>query len=376
MATTKQIVFPIAVVCIAAAGLWGLSLAKEPIEEKEVVDFAPLVKTSKLVVSNHKLKVSSQGVVEPKEQTQLVAQVNGKIVAISKDFVKGAFVKKGTTLINIDPSDYQASLVEAQANLAAARAALQLEKARGHVAQSEWEKINNAKPSELGLRKPQLAQEVAKVRAAQAIVKKAQRNLDRTTITAPYDAIINQRSVSLGSVVNGGSNIGMLSATNVGQIRLPIADKDLAFLNNNGIGASVTLQTNFNGQKASWQGVIVRNEGVIDAVSRMHYLVVEVAQPYNLDKPLRFGSYVTASVNGDTIENAAVVPRHIVNDNKIPTLSTDSKLHFKAVAVVREQGNDILIKGDFDEGNEYITSALSYPIEGMALTVKSNEETL
>jgi len=376
MATSKQIILPIAVILVAVAGFVGLNQLKEPIEEKDEVTFSPLVKTTPLQVITHHLHVSSQGMVSPKEQTNLVAQVGGQVVSISDKFIKGEFVKKGTVLIHIDPSDYKSSLVEAQANLAAARAALQLEKARGHVAQSEWEKINNAKPSELGLRKPQLAQEVAKVRAAQALVSKAQRNLDRTTIVAPYDAIINDRNVSLGSVVNSGTMVGMLSATNVAQIRLPIADKDLAYLHNDGIGAIVSLFANFNGKKTSWQGTIVRNEGVIDKASRMHYLVVEVNQPYASKKPLRFGSYITAKITGETINNVALVPRHLVVDNQLAVLSKDSTLHFQPINVIRAQEDQVLIRGEFEPNSEYITSALTYPIEGMMLSVKSIKEVL
>jgi len=376
MATSKQIIFPIAVLAVAVVGFIALNLSEEPMAEKEQVIFSPLVKTAPLSVLKHHLKVSSQGMVTPTEQTSLVAQVGGQIVQISETFVKGEFVKKGQVLVHIDPSDYQSSLVEAQANLAAARAALQLEKARGHVAQTEWEEVNNAKPSELGLRKPQLAQEVAKVRAAQAIVNKAQRNLERTKILAPYDAIVNDREVSLGSVVNSGTMIGMLSATNVAQVRLPIADKDLAYLKGDGIGANVSLSANFNGKLTSWQGRIIRNEGVIDQASRMHYLVVEVPQPYASKQPLRFGSYITAEISGETINNVAIVPRHLVIENKIAMLSQDTTLHFIAVDVIREQEDQVLVSGDFGDDSQYISSALSYPIEGMKLSVNATKEVM
>lgn len=376
MATLKQIVFPIAVTAIAVAGYFTLNYFEEPIQEKESVDFAPLVKISPLKVKAHQINVPSQGMVTPKEQTHLVAQVSGQIVSISDKFFKGAFVTKGTVLMKIDPSDYQASLVEAQANLAAARAALQLEKARGHVAQSEWEKINNAKPSELGLRKPQLAQEVAKVRAAQAIVSKAQRNLERTSIRAPYDAIIGERKVSLGSVVNNGSSIGHLSATEVAQVRLPIADKDLAYLTNDGLGAKVELQGNFNGQPTTWLGRVVRNEGVIDSASRMHYLVVEVTNPYMAQKPLRFGNYITARISGKLLEQVVIIPRHLVVDSKLATVSAQSTLHFESVITLREEGDNVLVTGDFSKANGYITSALTYPVEGMTLSVKNTKDAM
>lgn len=373
MATRKQIFLPLVVILAAGAGLIGLMALQEPMEEKPVVEFSPRVKAQLLETKSLVLDVQSQGLVEPTEKTMLVAQVSGQVVSIAKNFVKGEFVKKGTVLLKIDASDYQANLVEAQANLASAQAQLQQEKARGHVALSEWEKINDSTPSQLGLRKPQLAQEQARVRAAQALVNKAQRSLDRTTIKAPYDAIVNSRSVSLGSVLNMGSTIGLVSATRVAQVRLPVADKDLAFLNNDGVGAEVELTSSFNGKLTQWQGHVVRNEGVIDSTSRMHYLVVEVPSPYEQAKPLRFGSYATAKVAGHQIDNVALVPRHLIHDNKIALVSKQSTLNLTPVTVIRDQGSEVVIAGEFDSNSRYVTTALSYPIEGMTLSLADSE---
>jgi len=373
MATKKQVLLPLAVVVVAALAFYGLNLLKKPVEQKEIVAFSPLVNTVNLDIIDLPLTVHSQGLVEPKEQTLLVAQVNGQIINISKRFVKGEFVKKGTVLLNIDPSDYKASLMEAQANLAAAKAAWQLEKARGHVALSEWQEINNAKPSQLGLRKPQLAQEVARMSAAQAVVTKAKRNLERTTIIAPYDAIINSRNVSLGSVVGSGSKIGLLSATHVALIRLPVADKELAFVKDGGVNAVVTLSAQFNGKPMVWRGLVLRNEGMIDTKSRMHYLVAEVSNPYHQEKPLRFGTYVTAQIAGFTLSNVSVVPRHLVVNKKLALMSVDSTLDFKSVTILRQQGDEIVISGDFGHDSHYITSALSFPVQGMNLSTRESK---
>ncbi|MDP2562256.1 efflux RND transporter periplasmic adaptor subunit [Psychrobium sp. 1_MG-2023] len=369
MATKKQIFLPLAALTVAVVAMAGLMMLKKPPEEKKVVEFIPLVKIEPVTVGELPLKVRSQGVVSPKEQTKLVSQINGQIIELAPQFIKGGLVKSGDLLARIDPSDYEANLIEAEANLASARASLQQEKAKGHVAEQEWLQITNAKPSELGLRKPQLAQEVARVRAAQAQVKKASRNLERTYIRAPYNAIVESRAVSLGSFVSVGSAVGHVLSTEVAQVRLPIADRDLQFLIAQGLNASVTIYAPFNGEKAQWQGKIVRNEGVIDNDSRMNYLVAEVDAPYSLAKPLRFGSYTTVDIEGYVLPSAAVVPRHLVIDNQLALLSADSTLHFANVKVIREQGNDVVITGDITNSSQYITSALDYPIEGMKLSL-------
>ena len=96
---------------------------------------------------------------KPKYETLLVAQVNGEIVELNDIFVRGGFVKKGQLLARIDPNDYHAALIDAQANMASARAALEKEVAQGKVAEREWKQITDTSPTELSLRKPQLAQE-------------------------------------------------------------------------------------------------------------------------------------------------------------------------------------------------------------------------
>jgi len=369
MATKKQILFPVAILASAIAIFGAFVALEKPPEEKAVKEFIPVVKTQKIEISDLPMIVNSRGMVMPKEKTIIVAQVGGKITKLSPAFIRGGFVKTGEVLAWIDDSDYQTQLIEAQANLASARASLQQEKAKGHVAEREWQQITNASPSELGLRKPQLAQEVARVRAATAGVLRAKRDLERTQLVAPYDAIVETKNVGLGSFVGGGSVVGELSRIDVGQIRLPIADKDLQYLANQGVNAKVTLHALFNGKETTWQGEIVRNEGIIDSKSRMNYLVAEVKTPYELDNPLRFGSYVSARINGITIINAAIVPRHLIEERGLAFFTKDSLLHFESVEVIRQQGVNVVISGELHDYDQLVVSALDIPIEGMKLSL-------
>ena len=114
---------------------------KKPPEEKAEVDNTPIVAVEPITVAPMTLEISSYGVVKPKYETELVAQVSGQIVELSEAFVRGGFVKKGQLLARIDPNDYDAALIDAQANMASARSALQQEVAQGKVAEREWKQI-------------------------------------------------------------------------------------------------------------------------------------------------------------------------------------------------------------------------------------------
>ena len=375
VASKKQIILPFAVLIGGIALAFAFSTMKTPPEEKPEQDTRPLIATQHVHLDAITLDVKSYGIVKPKDKTELIAQVGGQVISVAGQFVEGAFVKQGDILARIDPNDYEADLIEAQAGLAQASSALEIERAQAHVAKAEWERIkadaSDAIASQLYLRNPQLAEKRARYRSAQASVKRANRNLERTYIKAPYNAIINERSISLGSVVNQGSRLGALSAIAVAEVRLPVADNELQFLSNGGINANVTFSAQYAGKQTTWQAKIIRSEGVVDQKSRMSYLVAQLATPYaNNSQPLRFGSYINATIEGRALDNAIIVPHHLVKNNKIAILNNNLTLSFKTLNIIREQNGMIIANQGLNEGDQLITSALEYPTEGMAVKIE------
>ncbi|MEC4723976.1 efflux RND transporter periplasmic adaptor subunit [Shewanella sp. D64] len=376
MATKKQIILPIAVLLVGLGGFAALSVMKKPPEEKAEVDNTPLVAIKKIEMKPMIFSVGSYGVVKAKYETELVSQVYGEIVFLSNTFVRGGFVKKGDILAKIDPSDYDADLIDAEASLASARAALVQERAFGKVAEEEWKRIKDGVPTELSLRKPQLAHEIAKLNSSEAGLKRALRNVERTIIKAPFDALIESRNIGLGSYVSQATVVGKLLSTAEAEIRLPLADKEIQYLSNKGKDANVELIADFGGKKQQWFGKIVRSEGVIDSRSRMTYLVAEVIDPYGLktDKnELRYGTYVTANIAGNNAGNVTVLPRHLVINGTIAILDEDKKLRYKPVNVIRQFGAEVVISEGLEPGMKVITSALDYPIEGMQLALPEDK---
>ncbi|MCG9731040.1 efflux RND transporter periplasmic adaptor subunit [Shewanella sp. Isolate13] len=376
MATKKQIILPMVVIAVGVAGFIGMSALKKPPEEKEQLDTTPLVSVQAVEINPMSFAVSSYGVVNAKYETELVSQLNGEIVYLSDKFVRGGFVKKGDVLAKIDPSDYEAALIDAKATMASARATLVQEKAYGKVAEEEWKRIENGVPTELSLRKPQLAQEIAKLNSSEAGLKRANRNLERTIIKAPYDALIEARNIGLGSYVSMGTPLGKVLSTAEAEIRLPIADKELQFLDDKGQDAEVILTGDFAGKTQEWTAKVVRSEGVIDSRSRMTYLVAEVKDPYGLkskNNELRYGTYVTASIDGSHAGQVAELPRHLVINNQVAVLDDEGKLRYKDITILRQIGSKVIVSDGLEAGMNVITSALDYPIEGMQLALPEDK---
>jgi RND family efflux transporter MFP subunit len=377
----KQIIISIAILIVGFLLFFGLSSMKKPPEEKAEVDNRPIVAVEKIHIAPMDLTVNSYGVVQPKYETELVAQVSGEVVELADVFVRGGFVAKNQLLARIDPNDYQAALIDAEATMASARASLEKERAQGQVAEQEWKRITDTSPTELSLRKPQLAQELANVKSAQASVLRAKRNLERTEIRAPYDAMIESRMIGLGSFVGTGTKVGKLLGTGVAEVRLPVADDQLQFLASQGENAQVNLLGTFAGENITWSAKIARSEGVVDNKSRMTYLVAEVKDPYGLKSqknvnkhnPIRFGSYVKAEIFGISLNRAALLPRYLVSNNRVAILDADSKLHYADIIIARQEGSNVIVTDGLKEGDQLIVSALDYPVDGMKLALQGSK---
>ncbi len=166
-----KFILPLVLIILSIAIVAALVFYKnsQRAERKPQITQAILVDTITAEKTTRNLIVSSQGTVRPRTQTTLVAEVSGKIVAISADFVAGGFFHQGDVLLQIDPSDYQTGLKRAEAELASRQARLADETARSEQALKDWQNMGKqGQPSDLGLRKPQLASARANVSATEA----------------------------------------------------------------------------------------------------------------------------------------------------------------------------------------------------------------
>jgi membrane fusion protein, multidrug efflux system len=366
-------IFILVVFIILAAVMMN---TQEAPEQKEDAAPIPLVDVMQVKAQTVSLNLPSYGVVNPKYKTQLVTEVQGRLLSIAANFVAGGIVKKGEQLAIIEPSDYEADLMQAEASLAQANAALNEEIARGEVAKIEFKGFDKGPAPELGLRIPQLKKEQANVKYNQAALDRAKRNLERTVIRAPFDGIIKARNVDLGQYVSLGTNLGELLDTSVAEVRLPITNNDLAYLMSaDKPDAQVTLSASLAGSQVSWQGKIVRSENVIDEKSRMVYLVAEVQDPYLLQgkshnqHPLKYGSFVNAEIIGRTVTGVVQLPRHLVRNNQVALVDKDNNLEMRSVNVIRTDLDSAFIKDSISSGERISLTVINNMTTGQAVKI-------
>ncbi len=368
----------ILIAIIAAAIMIG---TRKPPEQKAVEAKAFLVDAQQVNKEEVRFKVLSQGNVVPKNQTNISAQVSGKVIEIAENFVAGGMFKKGDLLVRLEQEDYSTDLKLAEAELAQANASLTEEKARGKVAEQEWRSVNSSVAPELGLRKPQLATAQANVKAAEAKLERAKRNLSRTEIKAPYDGLVVSRNVDLGQFIPTGAVVGMVNSTDEAEVRLPIPDSDMAFIDINSQikqGAEVSLTATVAGKQRAWKAELVRSEGVMDAGNRVIYVVAEVDDPYARKQservPLRFGQFVQAEITGTQSQRLFVLPRNVLRlDNTVLELTDERKVKISPVEVVRTNARNVYVSSGLEENAQIITSAVPNPYNGMKVRLPGDE---
>ncbi|MFC3095591.1 efflux RND transporter periplasmic adaptor subunit [Alteromonas sediminis] len=373
---------PFAIIIIAVIVAFVMINMRKPPEKEEVVEKAFLVEAQEVFREPVEFVVFSQGNVQPKNHTRISTQVSGKVVSVSSVFQAGGFFKQGDILVTLEQDDFLTDLKLAEAELAQARASLEEEKARGKVAEEDWKALNNSTPPALGLRKPQLAREQANVKAAEAKYERAMRNLARTEVRAPYNGIVVKRDVDVGQFLPVGSIVGEVYSTDVAEVRLPLANSDLAFLDlSAGVESNnpVQLKADVAGRERVWSGRLVRSEGVMDAGSRVMYAVVEVEDPYRINSgndaaPLRFGQFVEAVISGTRSENVIVLPRNLLRlDNTVLTVSDEREIAIKPVQVARTDAERVYISEGLNSGEKVAVSAVPNPYNGMKVRLPGDE---
>ena len=384
---TKKIL-PVLIIVFASAAAWALVNARPEVATASIAPPALLVDVVQARRNPVTFSVQSQGSVAPRTQTTLVAEASGQIVEVSPAFVSGGFFRKDDVLVRIDPRNYESVVKRARAAVARAETQLATETATASYAKEDYARLQRLNPntgpaSALALRKPQLSAAMAELQSAQADLEKAEGDLDRTVIRAPYDGLVRQKIADVGQYVNVGSQLAMTFAIDIAEVRLPITQNDLQYLDltklRAGLPLEVVLQTQLGGETVSWAAVITRSEGVFDADTRVLYLVAQVADPYGLQRgaegaqvPLMMGTFVSAQIAGRPGGDLFVVPRQSIYRGEIIWLvDDDSTIRPARVDVVRADENFFYISDGLTEGDRYCATAVEQPLPGMKVRVSS-----
>lgn len=370
----KRILFPIAIV-VAGFITMGIIIKTGPtMDQKPPASSAPLVRTWIATSETVQLSVLTYGSVQPRTESELIPEISGRVIKISPSMVSGGFIRKGEILLEIDPLDYEVALEQARASLAAAKSELTNAK-KAYERLLDLAKQQSASQSQQDDALNRLRFGQASIREAAARLSRAERDISRTKIKAPYDGRVRSKRVDIGQFVNRGAPIASLYATDFAEVRLPLHDEELAHLDLPLAGQespnqpTAILRARFAGANHTWEGKIVRTEGELDPKTRMINVVAQVEAPYERSgnrPPLAIGLFVEAEIIGNTVDNVYIMPRSALQANEqIYVLSSEYRLQFRDVNILRTVEEDVYITSGFKSGETICLSTISNAVEGM-----------
>ena len=385
-----KVTLPILIIIVAlAAALYIGSTAPKarrtpPVRETPLVEVLPARHTSQ------KVTVPAMGSIIPAREITLKSRVAGDIVKINPRFTEGGHLQAGQMVLKIDDQDYRLAVAEQHSQVVSAEYALKLELGRQDVAKREWELLSGetsqkAPDSELALRKPHLEKAQADLAAARAAMKRAELDLVRTTVRAPFNCIVRTKKVDLGSHVSSQDQLAELVGTDEYRVRASVPVDRLKWISiprGGDEGGSKVRILYGNGTGYERRGSVVKLLGDLEEEGRMARILILVNDPLdlkssgNIRPPLLIGEYVRVEIEGPELEGVVALPRTALRDGRsIWMIGDDNTLDIRAVDIVWRGEETVLVKNSLADGEWIIITDLSTPIQGMKVMVNKPKDT-
>ncbi|PMN48967.1 efflux transporter periplasmic adaptor subunit [Vibrio lentus] len=265
-------------------------------------------------LGDYQAEVVGYGEAKSRYELMFSTEVGGRVETISSQFETGQVISQGEVIANIDSTSYQQAVTQAKANVAQAQLDLLEEQRQGEQAKSEWQRsgLSGEPDSPLVLREPQLAQVTAALENAKLELVKAQQDLEKTTLVAPFDSLVVSRDVQPGSYAQTGAQIATLYSIDEVEVSVPLSESQWLSLPNSDNSQlkeqpwPVTLSSS-DGQY-QWQGYVERVEQHLQQDTRQRSLIVKVDNPLEQDKDLYPGTFVQATISGKQLTQLWELP--------------------------------------------------------------------
>lgn len=376
----KRIVAPILIIAGGALLAVVIAATGPELQTQSTAVEAPLIETIRAAPQTIRQTVTAHGTVVPKSESDLVAEVAGRIAWVSPTMVSGGFFRAGETLVRIERIDYELEVERSTAAVARAVSDLAIAE-RKFIRQEELSATQATSEQDLDNAKLQFEVAQAALREANVRQRQAERDLERTSLAAPFDGRVRREQIEAEQFVNRGQFLATLYSIDFAEVRLPVPDEELSFLPFSldrefaagGERPAVTLRARFAGVEHSWRARLVRSEGELDPNTRTVNLIAQLERPYELAgdaPPLMVGLFVEAEIEGLAVDDIVVAPRAAVqNGNRIYVVDAGNLLRFKEADVYRIVGDQVYLR-NIAPGEIICVSPLRNAVEGQLVRLE------
>ncbi len=376
-----KVALPIAIILAAALVSVAMIKLRRPPEKQAAAHPGVLVEVQRVETARYPLQIRASGTVQPAREISVIPQVNGRVVALGRDFAAGSFFAKGDLLLRIEPIDYRLAVEQSEAALARAEVELATTESQAAIAREEWQRLGlqgDEEPNPLALYEPQLKNARANLASARTALEQARLNLARTALVAPFDGRVRTRSADLGQYLRAGTPVATFIGSAHAEVVVSLPLDDLAWLHipppgsdRGGSPARITL----SGHAApSWEGRIVRLLGEVDPRGRMVQAVVRIRDPYRLAATpsappyLDVGQYVDVLFDGPELERVVALPRRALRESGTVWVVDDQmRLRIRPVEVLRLERDVALIRTGLEDGERVVLTQISGASDGQKL---------
>lgn len=398
--TARSIVRVVLVLGVLAIGVGvfsALKSAKKAPEQQVRQDLGVLVETRIVTPLREQVRVEATGTVVPARSVAISAEVGGRVVWMSPDLVPGGRIATGKPLIRIDARDYRLAVEQQFAAVDRARTELELERGRRKIAEREWELLGRGPgtspgpdPStggNLALREPQLRTAETAVKAAESGLERARLTVGKTTLSLPFNALVQMRNVDVGQLVTPGTPLATLVGTDEFWVQVLLPVDRLRWIHVPGMrgqtkGSVVRVRQRTQGAPIERTGRVVRLMGDLDPAGRMARVLVAIDDPLGLGistevpaetsaerLPLLVGAYVEVEIEGDDLADVIEVPRDALRNGNTVFAYDAGTLAIRPVDVIWRRRDSVLVGSGLRPGERVIVSPVPGAIAGMKLRI-------
>ncbi|MEZ8578510.1 efflux RND transporter periplasmic adaptor subunit [Vibrio splendidus] len=331
--------------------------ATQPVKKEAVL--AP-VSVLEVTPSQHQSTLTILGVTAARWPVQLKASSSAQLKWLDESVEPGNLVNKGDVLARLDTSAVDANLAQALSLLK--QAELELKQAQ-HEQTVALKMLNPKTSSSFARREPQLLAAKANLKQAKQAYLSAQKLLEESVITAPFDAVIKKRHISPREWIEAGQVTFELAASDSIDIELPISEMHWQQVQAALTEPSITVVSRSDNQ---WPAKVRYVSPQVDSVTRQRQVVLSVEAPYQSKPRLFPNQQVQAVVNLGLKDNVASVPLSaMTRDGYVWTLDNNDRLRKESVSLIG-QGNQVLdIR--FNQQSGQVRRVVQYPLSSMLI---------
>ena len=364
------------IVASVAAAAFLIATKEEPPRAVKPLE-GTLVEVIRIGASRHEVDLLAKGTVVPAMEIILQAEVGGRVTWQSHELVPGGRFKKGEPILKIDNRDYRLAVESVRAQVRSARLEYTLEKRRAEVAKREWNSFGKIDATDeqrsLAQREPQLESALLSVKAAESALKKAELDLQRATLRAPFNAMVVAESVDLGQLVSPQMTVARLVGTDEYHVQVSVPVSSLRTIHastEDTPGSLVTIIQRVGQGTIEREGEVIRQLPDLDPGGAMARILVRIKNPLGEKGglPLLLGSFVDVAVRAQPIDDAIRVPRVALrNGRDVYVMNEEGLLEIREVEIAWSEPDAVLVTSGLESDERVVISRIATAIPNMLL---------